>query len=38
MYLCVRNCCLDEHIIFIGCLRTILEIQSWDEADVRSAE
>jgi len=26
---CVRNCCLDEHDICLGCCRTLDEIKSW---------
>lgn len=29
---CVRNCCLDENDICIGCDRTISEIVGWNEA------
>jgi len=30
---CVRNCCLDDDDICLGCFRTITEITSWSEAD-----
>ncbi len=30
---CVRNCCLDDDNICLGCFRTISEITSWSEAD-----
>ena len=26
---CVRNCCLDEDDVCIGCCRTLDEIKSW---------
>ncbi len=29
---CVRNCCLNEHDICIGCLRTLEEIKEWGQA------
>ena len=33
---CVRNCCLDENDICLGCFRTVEEITAWgkdEEAD-----
>ena len=30
---CVRNCCLNERDICIGCLRTLEEIKAWGQAD-----
>lgn len=30
---CVRNCCLDEDDVCIGCGRTIEEIIRWGDAD-----
>ena len=30
---CVRNCCLDEDDVCLGCFRTIEEIIRWGEAD-----
>jgi len=30
---CVRNCCLDEHDVCLGCGRTLDEIRLWGEAD-----
>lgn len=30
---CVRNCCLDEHDICLGCYRSITEITGWSAAD-----
>jgi len=29
---CVRNCCLNEADICIGCLRSLEEIKEWGEA------
>lgn len=29
---CVRNCCLDENDVCLGCYRTIAEIMRWSEA------
>ena len=30
---CVRNCCLDEDDVCIGCNRSIEEIMRWGESD-----
>tara|TARA_R110000782_G_scaffold49668_18_gene108091 strand:- start:1016 stop:1210 length:195 start_codon:yes stop_codon:yes gene_type:complete len=30
---CVRNCCLNEDDICMGCFRTIAEIVSWSESN-----
>jgi uncharacterized protein len=30
---CVRNCCLDDRDICLGCFRSLDEIISWSEAD-----
>ena len=30
---CVRNCCLDEGGVCLGCFRTIEEIMQWGEAN-----
>ena len=30
---CVRNCCLDEDDVCIGCGRTVEEIIRWGDAD-----
>jgi predicted Fe-S protein YdhL (DUF1289 family) len=30
---CVRNCCLDERDICLGCHRSITEITGWSAAD-----
>ena len=29
---CVRNCCLDEKSVCLGCFRTMKEICAWHEA------
>ncbi len=29
---CVRNCCLDQHDVCIGCGRTLEEIIRWGDA------
>jgi len=29
---CVRNCCLDEHDVCLGCFRTLAEITQWHAA------
>lgn len=26
---CVRNCCLDDHDVCLGCLRSLDEIKAW---------
>lgn len=30
---CVRNCCLDDNDVCIGCGRTLEEIRSWSVVD-----
>lgn len=30
---CVRNCCLDDNDICLGCFRSITEIMGWSAAD-----
>ncbi|MEH6473670.1 MAG: DUF1289 domain-containing protein [Halopseudomonas sp.] len=30
---CIRNCCLDEQDVCVGCFRTIDEILQWGGAD-----
>ena len=30
---CVRNCCLDENDVCLGCHRSMAEIMRWNEAD-----
>jgi len=35
---CVRNCCLDDTDICIGCLRSLTEITSWSELGNKQRE
>ena len=28
---CVRNCCLNEQDVCVGCFRSLLEITSWSQ-------
>ncbi|MFK5947967.1 MAG: DUF1289 domain-containing protein [Methylococcales bacterium] len=30
---CVRNCCLDEKDICLGCFRSLTEIMQWTQVD-----
>jgi len=30
---CIRNCCLDENDICLGCYRSLTEICAWGEAN-----
>jgi len=30
---CVRNCCLDEHDVCLGCFRNVNEIIAWGNAN-----
>ena len=30
---CVRNCCLDDNDICVGCLRSLKEITRWSQVD-----
>jgi len=30
---CIRNCCLNEDDICLGCFRTLNEITQWGQAD-----
>lgn len=30
---CVRNCCLDEKDVCLGCFRSLAEITGWGSAD-----
>jgi uncharacterized protein len=30
---CVRNCCLNENDICLGCFRTIAEIVAWSQSN-----
>lgn len=29
---CIRNCCLDDHDICLGCFRSLQEIRDWSLA------
>jgi len=33
---CIRNCCLDENDICLGCFRSIVEITQWNLVDEQS--
>lgn len=35
---CVRNCCLDDADVCLGCGRTLQEIIHWSEADNREKQ
>lgn len=36
---CVRNCCLDEADVCLGCFRLLVEITAWQQAsDARRRE
>jgi predicted Fe-S protein YdhL (DUF1289 family) len=30
---CIRNCCLDDSLICLGCFRSLEEIKDWGVAD-----
>jgi predicted Fe-S protein YdhL (DUF1289 family) len=30
---CVRNCCLDDDLVCVGCFRSLEEIKEWGVAD-----
>jgi uncharacterized protein len=30
---CIRNCCLNEEDVCLGCFRSLLEIIGWADAD-----
>jgi len=30
---CIRNCCLNDDDICLGCFRTLVEITQWGQAD-----
>jgi uncharacterized protein len=32
---CIRNCCLSENDICLGCYRSLEEITGWNEADTQ---
>lgn len=33
---CVRNCCLDEHDVCLGCFRHMDEIMAWRQLNVKA--
>jgi predicted Fe-S protein YdhL (DUF1289 family) len=35
---CVRNCCLDDDDVCLGCFRTMTEIIKWSEASMLERE
>jgi len=35
---CVRNCCLDENDICMGCFRSLIEITQWTLVDEKMRE
>lgn len=35
---CVRNCCLDDQDICLGCGRSLAEICGWTRADVENKQ
>jgi predicted Fe-S protein YdhL (DUF1289 family) len=35
---CIRNCCLDDNDICLGCLRTLKEICAWANLDSKERE
>lgn len=35
---CIRNCCLDEQDICMGCFRSLAEITAWGNADASRRE
>lgn len=35
---CVRNCCLDENDICLGCFRSLKEICDWSQVDASSQQ
>jgi len=35
---CVRNCCLDENDICMGCFRSLTEITQWTVVDEKTRE
>lgn len=30
---CIRNCCLDDNDVCMGCFRTMSEIMAWSQAN-----
>jgi uncharacterized protein len=35
---CIRNCCLDDDLVCLGCFRTLEEIKQWGSADAAQRE
>lgn len=35
---CIRNCCLDEHDVCLGCFRSLDEITGWTQADEQTRQ
>ncbi len=35
---CIRNCCLDENDICMGCFRSLIEITQWTVVDEEARE
>lgn len=35
---CVRNCCLDDDNICLGCFRSLEEIRNWTQADEQTRQ
>ncbi|MDP3008056.1 MAG: DUF1289 domain-containing protein [Methylococcales bacterium] len=35
---CVRNCCLDNNDICLGCFRSLEEIRQWSSVDERTRQ
>jgi predicted Fe-S protein YdhL (DUF1289 family) len=35
---CIRNCCLDQNDICLGCYRSMTEIMAWTELSKREQE
>jgi predicted Fe-S protein YdhL (DUF1289 family) len=35
---CVRNCCLDDNDICLGCFRSLDEIKNWTQVDAQTRE
>lgn len=33
---CVRNCCLNDDDVCLGCFRSLAEIRAWSQADDRA--
>jgi predicted Fe-S protein YdhL (DUF1289 family) len=35
---CIRNCCLDDDNICLGCFRSLTEITGWNQADAKTRQ